>query len=349
MSGGQGHDDDYLWDRSGPVDAQVARLERLLAPQAWDGAGVRRTAAPAPGPAHAARPRQRGIRPRVVLATAAVLALVAASCTWGLLVHRLEWPDARPWSMTRVEGEARIDGRPLGAMATLAPGSVLETGDDGMVRMRAARIGEVVVGAGSRFALRETRSGRHRVQLEHGRMWARIWAPPGSLGVSTPAGDVLDLGCEFVLQAETDGSGSLSVRSGWVQVDNAWREVLVPQGARVEFGAGGRPGIPYDLGADAAFLAALRGLDAQGRQAEADGELARTLVATSRPRDAISLLVLLQAHPQLVEGPVFDRMAELMPPDVGVTRAAVREQGTAALWPWWDALPYPRIKRWWMQ
>ncbi len=28
--------DDYLWDRSGPADPEVARLEQLLAPLAHD-------------------------------------------------------------------------------------------------------------------------------------------------------------------------------------------------------------------------------------------------------------------------------------------------------------------------
>jgi hypothetical protein len=160
---------------------------------------------------------------------------------------------------------------------------------------------------------------------------------------------VFDLGCEFVLRADTDGSGSLTVRSGWVHLDSRWHEVLVPQGARVDFGAGGRPGTPYDIGASEGFRAALRVLDAQGGAADPVGRTMQALLAESRPQDAISLVSLLHAHPGLAEGPLYDRLQQLMPADALVTRAALRTRGAHALSPWWDALPYPRMKRWWMQ
>ncbi len=331
-------DEDYLWNRRGPVDEEIARLERLLAPQAW------RERPLTPRVAALARPRRRW---RAVAAIAAMLALFAVGLHAGFN-YRLQWPQAQPWRIAAFEGNVRIDGHAIDANAQLAPDTVLETGPGGTARLAVARIGEIVIGEDSRFSLRQTGSGRHRTVLEHGRLWARLWAPPGAFGVATPAGDVYDLGCEFVLHAREDGSGALTVRSGWVQIDNAFREVLVPQGARVEFGPGGRPGTPYDLGANVAFLDALREIDAQGSRIHPDSEAIRTLVTQARQEDAISLLLLLQARPHLADGPLFDRLNELLPPAALVTRAAWRERGAAALSPWWDALPYPRIKRWWL-
>ena len=339
--------DDYLWDRSGTVDAEIAALERLLAPQRWRGDTRRQARAPLAGARATTTRRRRTRRWQVAMAAVATLALLAI----GLVIwhgHRLDWPTQQPWQVARVEGEVRIDGRAAMGMTRLAPGAVLDTGD-GRVRLRAARIGEVVVGEGSRFRIVATGGGRHRTELQHGRLWARVWAPPGAFGVATPAGEMFDLGCEFVLDAREDGSGALTVRSGWVQVDNPWREVLVPEGARVEFDVGGRPGTPFDLGASDGFRMALRRLDAQADDMPADADAVRALVAATRAQDAISLLALLQARPQLADSPVFDRLAALMPADARVTRAALRERGGHALSPWWDALPYPRIKRWWMQ
>lgn len=342
MSHVPGHDD-YLWDRSGPVDAEVAALERLLASQRWQAQARKRSTPHARKPEHARRAR----RWRIALAAAAVFAMVAVGVR-GWYAHRLQWPAQQAWQIAAVEGEARIDGRGIDAAARLAPGAMLETGA-GRVRLRAARIGEVVVGEDSAFRIVETRGGRHRTQLRHGSLWARVWAPPGAFGVATPSGDVLDLGCEFILHANADGSGALAVRSGWVQVDNAWREVLVPQGARVEFAAPGRPGTPYDEGASAVFVAALRALDAQDPTDAPDAAAARALAAAARPQDAISLLSLLRTRPQLADGPVFDRMSAMMPTEATVSRAAVRAQLPNATEPWWKALPYPRIKRWWTQ
>ena len=333
--------DDYLWDRSGPADADVAELERRLAPQAWRPRPRKRPDTPAAS----RRPRRRW---RPAFAAAAVFALIALGLpAW--YAHRLQWPDAQPWRITATEGTVTVAGAAVAADGLLAPGHALETGEGASARLQVARIGELVLGANSHFALVETGDGRHRGRLQRGRLWARIWAPPGTFGVATPASDVFDLGCEFLLQAHADGSGSLTVRSGWVQVENAWREVLVPEGARVEFGVRGEPGIPYDLGASPAFVAALRELHAQGRRAEPDGAAARALVAASRPQDAISLLYLLQFHPPLAAGPVYDRMVQIMPADARVRREDLRRGGAAALSPWWDALPYPRVKRWWLQ
>jgi hypothetical protein len=336
--------DDYLWDRSGAIDDDVARLERQLSLYRWrDVSSVRVARVPAPAP-------RRPLRARIGWAMAATLAMLAVGLLGGY-ERRLRWPLDQAWQVADVAGPVRIDGATAGAHASFSPGSVLETGRGAHARVRVARIGELVLGEGARLRLVETRSGRHRTRLEHGRMWARIWAPPGSFGVDTHAGEVFDLGCEFVLEAGQEGAGSLTVRSGWVQVDNAWREVLVPQGARVDFEAGGRPGMPYDLGASAAFLSALRDVDArvaQGREGDTQEAVAR-LLAHARPQDAISLLSLVQAHPALADGPVFDRLSSWMPADARVTRAGIRAQGALALSPWWDALPYPRIKHWWMQ
>jgi hypothetical protein len=333
--------DDYLWDRSAPVDDEVVRLERLLAPYAFKPARIVSTSAPLPS----ARVPHARRRWRMALAAAAVLAMFSFGVrTW--YQQRLQWPEAQAWQVASVLGDVRIDGRNAGGATALAPGKVLETGD-GVVRLHAARIGEVAIGKGSRFTLVETRSGRHRVQLQQGRMWARVWAPPGTFAVDTPSAGVWDMGCEFVLTVNAASDGLLTVRSGWVQVDNGWSEAMVPESARVEIDVHGVPGTPYDLGASQAFIAALREIDAQA--GTVDEEAIRRLIAASRPRDAISLLSLLTRRPQLAEGPLFDRMAQLMPVDAVVTREAIRIQGPHALSPWWSALPYPRIKRWWMQ
>lgn len=335
--------DDYLWDRSAPVDDEVVRLERLLSPYAYKPKQVASKSTPMPS-VRVPHARRRA-RWRIALAAAAVLATLSFGVrTW--YQQRLQWPEAQAWQVASVRGDVLIDGRDATGATALAPGKVLETGD-GMVRLHAARIGEVAIGKDSRFTLVETRSGRHRVQLQQGRMWARVWAPPGTFGVGTPSAGVWDMGCEFVLTVNAAGDGVLTVRSGWVQVDNGWSEAMVPQGARVEMDARGVPGTPYDVGASQDFIAALRDIDAQA--GTVDEGAVRRLIAASRPRDAISLLSLLTRRPQLAEGPLFDRVAQFMPADVVVTREAIRVQGPHALSPWWNTLPYPRVKRWWVQ
>ena len=99
---------------------------------------------------------------------------------------------------------------------------------------------------------------------------------------------------------------------------------------------------------EATFRAALERIDARDGDVDAEGEEVRNLLAASRPQDAISLLVLLRDYPRLAEGPMFDRLAHLLPTPIA-TRDAWRADRMAVLNAWWDALPYPRVKRWWTQ
>lgn len=336
---------DYLWDGQGEPDQDVLALQRALAPLAWRKHALPQQVAHANTRAGAGWQRRRRMG-RVAAALAASLFL-AVGVAEGLR-HRLQWPQDQAWQISQVAGAPRVNGVALaGEDALLAPGQWLETGAGTRVRLRAARIGDVVVGEHSRFRIVQTGSGRHRTQLQQGVMWVRVWAPPGQFGVATPRGDVIDLGCEFVVRAQEDGSGSVTVQSGWVQWDNGWSEVLVPQGARLDIAAGGRPGTPYDLRSSAGFRQALRAVDQTRRISARDPRIV-ALAAQAQAQDALSLLVLLRQHPQLLDGPVYERLAELMPANAPLSREQIRREGPRAYNVWWEQLPYPRTKRWWL-
>lgn len=342
MSGDEHND--YLWDRSGPVDSEIARLERLLRPHGHDGRAFHGGAAASPTRvARSPRPRWR-----IAFAAAAVLGL----CTFGLNAwyrHRLQWEPGRPWQVIAQRGEVKMSGADGRAPHAFPLQGTLQTGGDGMVRLRAARIGEIALDRNSQLRLVESRTGRHRLQLQQGRMWARVWAPPGQFGVGLRGAEVLDLGCEFIVQSDAGGNGALTVRSGWVQVDNGWDEVLVPEGATVRLHGDRAPGTPRDMGATPQFVAALDAIDARGADVDPRGEELRRLIAASRTGDAISLVSLVRRNPRLAEGPLYERIVQVLPRAGLVTRADLRRRGAVALGPWWDALPYPRIKSWWMQ
>ncbi len=335
--------DDYLWNRSGPVDAETARLERLLQGYAYEPAARRARVGNA-----LPRVRRPHRRLRIAFAAAAVLALCAIGLQ-GWYAQRLQWQTGRPWQVVAQRGEVRVDGAAARGARVLAVGDTLHTGRDASVRLQVARIGEIALAGDSRLRLVETRTGRHRLQLLQGQMWARVWAPPGQFGVGVPGAEVLDLGCEFVIDADADGSGKIAVRSGWVQVESGLHEVLVPEGASVRLRAGAPPGTPRDRRAGRAFLAALDVIDAQAGQVDPRGEAIQRLVDAARAGDAISLVSLVQRDPRLAEGPLYERILQLLPEATLVTRAELRARGAMATTPWWDALPYPRIKRWWMQ
>ena len=336
---------DYLWSKLGQGDADIRQLERLLSPYAHSrehGDVMRAVALP---------PVQSVLhtrRIRIRWAMAAVLAVCMLAATL-LLQHRLTWPEDGAWAVTASQGQVWMANVPARAGEHLPAGGEIVTGDDGDARLQIARIGELRLGADSRLRLEQTGSGRHRVRLQEGHLWARVWAPPGAFGVRLPRTEVLDMGCEFTLDIAASGAGALIVRSGWVLAGNGDGEVLVPQGAMVRLGADGAAGTPYDLGAHAGFVATLAQLDAQRGAPSADDVRLHYLLAQARPQDAISLLSLLQRHPSLARGPLYDRLRTILVDAPAPSREAVLRGTADALDPWWNALPYPRAKRWWLQ
>lgn len=333
-------DNEYLWSKRGQ-DAEIERLERLLAPFAH---------ASAPGfelrlPKVARSPvAKRRIR-RLFASAAAASVLVAA--LWGGLQWRLAWPTDAAWRLQTLAGDVRLDGRRLQETGRFPVGGELQTGRDGSVHLKVARIGEARLGAESRLRLTGTRTGSHRLELLEGRLWTRVWAPPQQFGVRAAGFEMLDLGCEFVVDTDASGNGHLHVHSGWVLVESAGEEALVPMGARVDLVAGRAPGTPYDQGASAAFVAALRAIDAAGMTITADGAEMTRLLAAARREDAISLLSLLSRRPTFAAGPLYERLHRTFP-DAAVDREAIATDPFRALEPWWQALPYPRVKHWWL-
>jgi hypothetical protein len=262
------------------------------------------------------------------------------------LQHRLLWPEDRPWPVIAHGGEVLL---PDVAAAGLRPGETIVTGKDGWARVRVARIGEVDLGPGSRLRLEETRSGRHQVRLIEGRLRARVWAPPLQFGVAVPGGEIRDLGCEFSVDSDADGRGLLRVYSGWVMLERDGVEVLVPQGTQVALRDGLAVGTPHASDVSHEFTVLLAVLDAKSAPWRIDDPRLARLAELARPADAISLLSLLQRHPVLADSPLFERLLAVLPAAAPLSRDGLRRGDPAALERAWEALPYPRVKAWWLQ
>ena len=92
-------DDRYLWDRTGPADPEVERLEDLLGRFRRESLAPLRMPAPRPIPKSAAT--------RALAAAAAVL-VAAAGILWFVRSGA-----ARPWRVERVSGQPRVEATPV--------------------------------------------------------------------------------------------------------------------------------------------------------------------------------------------------------------------------------------------
>jgi len=318
--------DEYLWDRSGAPDPEVARLEALLS-------RYRHRGALPPLPERDRAPRRVAVQAAFqILTAAASLALVAAAAWFALSARQ------SGWTVQSLAGAPAVAGTPIEAPARLPIGQTVTTDAASRARIDIGSIGIVDVEPNSRVRLITSRAGEHRMSLDRGGIRARIWAPPRLFFVNTPAATAIDLGCAYTLRVDDRGWGKVQVEAGWVAFESGGRESFIPQEAVCATRPGVGPGTPCYQDAPAGLEEALTILDFSSTQDVRRGAALDTVLGAARPRDALTLWHLLSRGTTDERGRVYDRMAALIPPPQGVTRERVVRGDRTALDAWWNAL-----------
>src|ERR1035438_6803731 len=217
--------DEYLWDRTGPPDPEIERLERLLAPLRQVGQTGR----------HA-----RARRPPYWLAAAAAVVLAAV----GLMRFAAPAAPTTAWQVASLEGTAHVGGSDATIAMAVRTGQSLQTGNASALTLEADQLGQVDLGPDSELSA----AAGSRLLLRRGTLHAYIWAPPRQFVVDTPAARAIDLGCEYTVTVNRSGDGLLRVEYGWVAFQFEDRESFIPAGAecvtRQRLGPGPSPSPP---------------------------------------------------------------------------------------------------------
>ncbi len=311
-------DDRYLWDKSRPVDPEVERLEQKLRVLRYEG--------------QAPQMRIEARRWRIPsLAIAAVLTL-AAGVTWMMF----QSADTNgTWNVVAMKGTPTIDSVPLVGEGRFAVGDWLETDNNAQVRVEVADIGDVTVHPNSRLQLLVSEADKnHGLQLARGSIEAFIFAPPRLFFVETASAVAVDLGCQYLLQVDEQGTGRLEVLSGWVSLEHEAIDSIVPRGGVCQTRAGIGPGTPYFNDTSDEFVQALVEFDFEDGGADA----MNVVLTQARPRDTLTLWHLLSRVDGAQREQVFDHMMSFSPPPDEVTRDGVLRLDEQMLEDWWDAL-----------
>jgi anti-sigma factor RsiW len=234
------------------------------------------------------------------------------------------------WEVARLEGSPTVGANRIEGSGRLAVGEWLETDASSRAELSVANIGHVDIGPNSRVRLVETNSTGHRLAMTRGRLHATISAPPRLFIVETPSAVAVDLGCSYTLEVDRAGRSILHVTAGWVALELKGRESVVPAGAVCVTQKGKGPGTPYFDDASDKFRAALSKLDFQNGGVKA----LSVVLSEAREYDTLTLWHLLSRVQGAERGRVYDRMAELIAPPAGVTRAGVMrlDRGMLNLW-----------------
>ena len=238
------------------------------------------------------------------------------------------------WSVTALSGTVKIGSSYTSDTGRLAVGDWLVTDDTARARIGVGLIGQVEVDSNSRVRLLEAGMTENRLELERGRLQARISAPPRLFFVNTPSAEAIDLGCAYTLEVDEEGNGFLRVTSGWVALVRDGRESYVPRGAMCSMRPDVGPGTPYFEDVSDNFRRSLERFDFDNGGDEA----LQTVLDEARARDTFSLWHLLSRVDQSRRSLVFDRMVALVGPPSGITRESVMRLDRDALELWKEEL-----------
>lgn len=311
--------EDYLWDRTGEPDPEVARLEQLL------------------GQFRRPERASKRVRPEPwwrekrwwTLAAAAAVVLCFVAAYFAERVRLLQ--PMTSWQLTFA------GGKPSG----LRTGQVIDTVGISDATMQSDSVGQVDIEPNSRVRLMAAQDTEQRLALDHGTIHAFIWAPPTQFVVDTPSAKTVDLGCQYTLSVANDGTGFLTVEMGWVAFQ--WRnlESFIPAGAACTTRPGHGPDTPHFLDAPEALIKAVADFDLTGNT-----QALNPALSTARRRDALTLWHLLQRTRGAERAEVFDRFQSLVKLPSTCTREGVLSGDPKSMDAAWDALDLGNTD-WW--
>jgi hypothetical protein len=332
--------DQYLWDGTGTPDADVLRLEQVLARYRHRGPLTplpdRRDIA-----AGALTTRRFAVHAAMQIMMAAASLILVAGAAWFAFAVR---PSG--WTVQSLEGAPQVAGERIDAPSRLPVGQIVTTDSASRARIDVGSIGVVDVEANSRVRLVTSRAGEHRMALDRGAIRALIWAPPGLFFVNTPSATAVDLGCAYRLQVDDRGWGKVRVETGWVAFEYKGRESFIPKDAMCTTRPGFGPGTPCYEDAPAGFAEALTVLDFSSTQDVSRREALDTVLRAARQKDALTLWHLLSRGTSDERLRVYDRLASLVPPPPTATRENVARGDRRALDDWWNSLGLDSAS-WW--
>jgi hypothetical protein len=267
---------------------------------------------------------------RLAFAASAILA-VAGAAYFAVARH-----GGARWEVIRLGGSPVVNRKHIRGEGGIRAGEWIETDSGSSAMVKVGEIGSVEVGPNTRLRIVTARPGEHRLALARGEIRASISAPPKLFFVDTASGTAVDLGCEYTLDADENGSGLLRVTKGWVSFQWKGLESLVPAGASCRTHPGVGPGIPYF---DDAPESLKQALESFGFEKAGYGAL-NIVIAEARVRDTLTLWHLLSRVELEDRARVYDRIASLTPVPPGVSREQALKLDPETLRRWKDELAW---------
>jgi len=235
------------------------------------------------------------------------------------------------WSVEKISGFPIIESQVLTDPGIIKVGERLVTDSESRARIKVGGIGEINVEPLSEIQIIETESSEYELLLKKGKISVITLLAPKLFSIETPSAIIKDFGSMYYVTVNDNSSTSVSVKSGWVKMENNDRRALLSSGTTCFSAPSIGPGIPVAEDATDLFKESLHKLDFENG---GDAELS-TLLSESRQKDLISLFYLLkQLYPES-RGKIYDRISFLFKMPQRITREGIvdgDEDMFARLW-----------------
>jgi Putative zinc-finger len=228
-----------------------------------------------------------------------------------------------------IAGNIRLDGSGI-----LRVGEWLKTDASSEALLRAGMIGAVDIKPNSEIRLIETNDKEYKLYLSIGKISAKTLSPPNMFKVETRVGEAIDLGCNYTISVDGDGSTEIQVTSGWAAFKSGKSESILPAGTVCEIRIKGGPGTPYSIKTTTEFKDALTSFDFEN-----GGEPAlEEILKDAGKLDAISLWYLIKNANVEEKELIYNKLEELVPPPGSITYNGIMNGNNEMLFKWGEKI-----------
>ena len=160
--------------------------------------------------------------------------LAFASLVLVAVAGAMYWKVARrpqmQWEVVQIHGAPAIGTKLVHGAGRIGAGEWIETDSSSRAIVKVGAIGTVELTPNTRLLVETARPGENRLALARGEIRANISAPPRLFFVDTASGTAVDLGCEYSLKTDEEGSRRASGDPGLgvVSMDVAWSRWFRP-------------------------------------------------------------------------------------------------------------------------
>ncbi len=252
----------------------------------------------------------------------------------GYLIYDLQKYNS-PWFVEVVSGQYSIN-KSISKNYNWSQNELISTGDNSIVNVAIPKVGVLEISGNSNILLVRAKDGANQISLSNGKIKIANQTEMPDLSIKIGSVELIDRGGEFELVVDEVNNCKLSVKYGFVELDDSKRKYFIDNNYECEIKKGFIPGLPYHVKASEALRLAINEFDYfNGGDAAVE-----KIIESATEFDMLTLLALIPRVSQLQRQILFQEIANRFPPPESVTRMGILKLDEEMLYRWWAEIEW---------